>query len=75
MHRDLADRMGVTQVWLSRRVGRGADVDLTIEEVYAMAAALGVPAVQLLIPVPKQRRRPPFPPAGAGARAVAVAAS
>lgn len=40
----LARRMHVGQPWLSRRIGAGADVDLTFEEVFAIAEALGVSA-------------------------------
>lgn len=40
--------MDVSQPWLTRRVKVNADVDLTFEEIERIAAALGVPAGQLI---------------------------
>lgn len=46
--REVARRLGVSQMWLSRRVKVGADVDLTLEEIDRIAGALDVTAEQLL---------------------------
>ena len=44
----LAARMHVGQVWLSRRIGRNPDVDLSLEDTARIARVLGVPVTQLL---------------------------
>lgn len=46
--RELARDMDVSQPWLSRRVSVTADVDLKVNEIEDIAAALGVPTRQLL---------------------------
>jgi len=42
--RGLANRLGRPQPWVSRRIGLGAEVELTLDDVAEMADALGIPA-------------------------------
>lgn len=46
--REVARRLDVSQMWLSRRVKVTADVDLTFEELERIAAVLDVPVERLL---------------------------
>lgn len=46
--REVARRLEVSQMWLSRRIKVTADVDLTFEELTRIAEALGVPAERLI---------------------------
>lgn len=46
--REVARRLDVSQMWLSRRVKVTADVDLTFEELDRIAGALGVSVDQLI---------------------------
>jgi transcriptional regulator with XRE-family HTH domain len=47
--RKLALQLGVSHAWVTRRVSFGADVDLTLEDVDRLAAALGVPTTRLIV--------------------------
>jgi transcriptional regulator with XRE-family HTH domain len=44
----LAKRLGKAQPWVSRRVGKNADIALNLDDLEAFAAALNVPATRLL---------------------------
>jgi transcriptional regulator with XRE-family HTH domain len=46
--REVARRLEVSQMWLSRRVKVDGDVDMTFEELVRIAAALDVPLDRLL---------------------------
>lgn len=45
--RALADRMGTPHTWLARRISPRATVDLTMEDMWLMADALGVSPAKL----------------------------
>jgi transcriptional regulator with XRE-family HTH domain len=46
--RQLAERLGVSHLWISRRIGVSASVDLTLEEIAKMAEALNVSVESLV---------------------------
>lgn len=47
--RQLADLLGVSHLWVSRRIGVSASVDLTLEEIAKMAEALQVSLESLVL--------------------------
>lgn len=63
-NRRLAERLGVSYMWVSRRLSMG-DVDLTFEDTQAIATALNVPIRQLLTPWLEHSASPNTPPIGA----------
>jgi transcriptional regulator with XRE-family HTH domain len=46
--REVAKRLNVSDIWISRRVSPKSTVQITVEEVEAMAEALGVSSQRLL---------------------------
>lgn len=63
-NRRLAERLGVSYMWVSRRLSMG-DVDLTFEDVQAIAGALNVPIHQLVAPWLEHSASPNRAPIGA----------
>ena len=46
--RDLAERLGFTHPWVTRRIGRNAVTDFTLEDLVKVSEALGVKAEDLV---------------------------
>lgn len=50
---ELAERLSVSPMWLSRRIGRTGRVEISLEDANNLARALGVPVTRLLPWLPR----------------------
>ena len=49
VHSDVAKALGVPGAWISRRIGSGAHVPLTLEDIFRIAAVLGLDGRDLVL--------------------------